>query len=97
MERFTQIAENVYLLKVPFGPVWTGVVLLRGEKNILIDSSATGASKLLNMHRNNIVYHISKIEELLGLDLRDLRVRQNLSLAFLSTELKAAMDAGLLS
>lgn len=61
------------------------------------DSSATGASKLLNMHRNNIVYHISKIEELLGLDLRDLRVRQNLSLAFLSTELKAAMDAGLLS
>ena len=41
--------------------------------------------------------HISKIEELLGLDLRDLRVRQNLSLAFLSTELKAAMDAGLLS
>ena len=61
------------------------------------ESSATGASKLLNMHRNNIVYHISKIEELLGLDLRDLRVRQNLSLAFLSTELKAAMDAGLLS
>ena len=43
MEGFTQIAENVYLLKVPFGPVWTGVVLLRGEKNILIDSSATGA------------------------------------------------------
>lgn len=41
MERFTQIANNVYLLKVPFGPVWTGVVLLRGEKNILIDSSAT--------------------------------------------------------
>lgn len=43
MEQFTQIAKNVYLLKVPFGPVWTGVVLLRGEKNILIDSSATGA------------------------------------------------------
>ena len=42
MEAFTKIAENVYLLKVPFGPVWTGVVLLRGEKNILIDSSATG-------------------------------------------------------
>ena len=43
MERFTQIANNVYLLKVPFGPVWTGVVLLRGEKNILVDSSATAA------------------------------------------------------
>jgi len=42
MEAFECIAENVYLLKVPFGPVWTGVVLLRGEENILVDSSATG-------------------------------------------------------
>ena len=41
METFIQIANNVYLLKVPFGPVWTGVVLLRGEENILVDSSAT--------------------------------------------------------
>lgn len=41
METFVQIEKNVYLLKVPFGPVWTGVVLLRGEENILIDSSAT--------------------------------------------------------
>ena len=42
METFIQIAKDVYLLKVPFGPVWTSVILLRGEKNILIDSSATG-------------------------------------------------------
>lgn len=41
METFIQIAKDVYLLKVPFGPVWTGVVLLRGEENILVDSSAT--------------------------------------------------------
>lgn len=40
MVGFEQVAENVYILKVPFGPVWTGVVLLRGEKNILIDSGA---------------------------------------------------------
>ncbi len=38
---FERIAENVYLLKIPFGPVWTGVVLLRGEENILVDSGAT--------------------------------------------------------
>ena len=43
MENFNQITKDVYLLKVPFGPVWTGVILLRGEKNILIDSSATDA------------------------------------------------------
>lgn len=42
MELFQEVAKDVYLLKVPFGPVWTGVVLLRGEENILIDSSATG-------------------------------------------------------
>ena len=41
MEQFHLLAKDMYLLKVPFGPVWTGVVLLRGEKNILIDSSAT--------------------------------------------------------
>lgn len=42
MEKFQKIAKDLYLLKVPFGPVWTGVVLLRGEKNTLIDSSAAG-------------------------------------------------------
>ncbi len=42
MTRFEKMADRLYLLKVPFGPVWTGVVLLTGEENILIDSSATG-------------------------------------------------------
>ena len=41
MTQFEQISENLYLLKVPFGPVWTGVVLLKGKENILIDSAAT--------------------------------------------------------
>lgn len=41
MTQFEKIAENLYLLKVPFGPVWTGVVLASGKENILIDSSAT--------------------------------------------------------
>lgn len=41
VKTFEQLTENVYLLKIPFGPVWTGVVLLRGSKNILIDSGAT--------------------------------------------------------
>lgn len=41
MERFELIADGIYILKVPFGPVWTGVVLVRGQENYLIDSSAT--------------------------------------------------------
>jgi len=36
---FEEVLPDTYLLKVPFGPVWTGIILIRGEKNILIDSS----------------------------------------------------------
>ena len=36
---FEEILPGTYLLKVPFGPVWTGIALVRGEKNILVDSS----------------------------------------------------------
>ena len=36
---FEEILPGTYLLKVPFGPVWTGVILVKGEKNLLIDSS----------------------------------------------------------
>lgn len=36
---FEEVLPSIFLLKVPFGPVWTGIILIRGEKNILIDSS----------------------------------------------------------
>ena len=36
---FEEVLPGTYLLKVPFGPVWTGVILVRGERNFLIDSS----------------------------------------------------------
>ena len=36
---FEEVLPGTYLLKVPFGPVWTGIILVRGEKNFLIDSS----------------------------------------------------------
>ena len=39
MEKFEEVLPDVWLLKVPFGIVWTGVILVRGEKNFLIDSS----------------------------------------------------------
>ena len=39
MTTFEEILPGTYLLRVPFGPVWTGIVLVRGQKNILIDSS----------------------------------------------------------
>lgn len=36
---FDEVLPGTFLLRVPFGPVWTGIVLVRGEKNVLIDSS----------------------------------------------------------
>lgn len=41
MEKFQKMAEGIYFLKVPFGPVWTAVVLVTGRENIIIDSAAT--------------------------------------------------------
>ena len=41
MESFREMVPGIYLLAVPFGPVWTGVVLVTGDKNILIDTAAT--------------------------------------------------------
>lgn len=37
--KFEELLPGVYRLKVPFSCVWTGIVLIKGEKNFLIDSS----------------------------------------------------------
>ena len=40
MLRFEELYPGVYLLKVPFSGLWTGVLLITGEENCLIDSGA---------------------------------------------------------
>ena len=40
MPKFEEIQPGIYLLKVPFSGLWTGVVLVTGEENCLIDSGA---------------------------------------------------------
>ena len=37
--QFEEVLTGTYLLRIPFGPVWTGIILIRGEENILIDPS----------------------------------------------------------
>ena len=44
---FDEVLPGIWLLRVPFGPVWTGIILVRGEKNILIDSSHLEPEKYL--------------------------------------------------
>ncbi len=38
---FEEIVPNIKLLKTPFAGVWSGVILIKGQENILIDSGAT--------------------------------------------------------
>lgn len=40
MLHFEELYPDIYLLKVPFSGLWTGVVLIKGEENCLIDSGA---------------------------------------------------------
>ena len=61
MASFEKIVGDIYVLKAPFGGLWTGVTLIRGEKNYLIDSGADAPE----------VYLIPALREL-GLELSDI-------------------------
>lgn len=37
---FKEIVPGILLLESPFGAIWSGIILIRGEQNILIDSGA---------------------------------------------------------
>ena len=43
MLHFEEMYPDIYLLKVPFSGLWTGVILIKGEENCLIDSGARDA------------------------------------------------------
>ncbi len=55
---------------------------------LVSERRATTAGKLLGMHRNSVLYHVSRIEEITGVDLNDYWARLKLSLAFHFFELK---------
>lgn len=40
---FESVADGIYLLKSPFGKLWSGIVLVKGTENFLIDSGADSA------------------------------------------------------
>lgn len=51
------------------------------------ERSATATGVALNMHRNNVLYHVSRIEELLGIDFDDPSVRFMMLVSFVLLEL----------
>ena len=63
---FEEVLPDTYLLKVPFGPVWTGIVLVKGEKNILIDSSHLEPESYLIPALDKLGMKLSDIDWLLN-------------------------------
>lgn len=63
---FEEVLPGTFLLKVPFGPVWTGIVLVKGEKNILIDSSHLEPEAYLLPALEKLGMKISDIDWLLN-------------------------------
>ena len=63
---FEEVLPDTFLLKVPFGPVWTGIILIRGEKNILIDSSHLEPENYLIPALDKLGMKVSDIDWLLN-------------------------------
>lgn len=59
---------------------------------LINEKSATQTAKQLYMHRNNIIYHISRIQELTGLELNDPEEKLKLLFAFKLFEFRLIND-----
>ena len=64
MLHFEELYPDIYLLKVPFSGLWTGVMLIMGEENCLIDSGAKDTA---------VDQHILPALAELGLDLQSVK------------------------
>ncbi len=56
------------------------------------ERSATQTAKQLYMHRNNVIYHINRIKELIGINLDDPEQKLKLLLAFKLIQFKSIKD-----
>ena len=66
LPEFEEVLPDTFLLKVPFGAVWTGIILIKGDKNILIDSSHLEPEKYLLPALEKLGMNINNIDWLLN-------------------------------
>ena len=63
---FEEVLPETFLLKVPYGPIWTGVILVRGEKNIIVQSSHLETEKYLIPALAGLGMTLSDIDQVLN-------------------------------
>ncbi len=63
---FKKIINGIYLLQTPFSCVWTGIVLIKGKKNYLIDSGADEPEKYLIPALKELNLNIEDIDYLIN-------------------------------
>ncbi len=66
MHEFKEAVKDIFVLRSPFSIVWTGITLIRGEKNFLIDSGADAPEVYLIPALNKLGLDISDIDYLLN-------------------------------
>ena len=66
MYEFSEPVKGIYVLKAPFSTVWTGITLVKGEKNFLIDSGADAPEVYLIPALKKIGLEITDIDYLLN-------------------------------
>lgn len=66
MPKFEEVVKGIYVLKAPFSNLWTGVTLIRGDKNYLIDSGADSPEVYLLPALSELGLKISDVDVLLN-------------------------------
>ena len=66
MPKFEEVVKGIYVLKAPFSNLWTGITLIRGDKNYLIDSGADSPEVYLIPALTELGLKISDVDVLLN-------------------------------
>jgi len=63
---FEEIEDGIFLLKTPFSTLWTGVTLIKRDRNYLIDSGADSPEEYIIPALKNLGMDISDVDYLLN-------------------------------
>ena len=86
--RYYQVLRDLYLSDQQHGT--NNLQLLRVY--LYTERKATDTGQLLHMHRNNVIYHMGRIESSMGLDLNDQGTRLGLEMSFILLDIYGFLE-----